>query len=556
MKFIDKYTIPTLLEYTFSKYSEENAYSFVGGRQNTYKDLQKDINKIEVLLKNLNIQKGDKVAILATNSPQWVASYLAIAALGAVVVPILPDFSKREITNILEHSESKAIFVSEKLQEKISQELSILTINIENQTLIGKENTNIKHSYDDFAYAKIEEEDLLAIIYTSGTTGFSKGVMLSHKNILWNIKQCKTTQKITYEDRFLSILPLSHTYENTVGMLSAFASGSATYYLDKLPTPNVLLPALEKIRPTMMLSVPLVIEKIYKSKILKQINSKKITKFLYKIRPFQKILNKIAGKKLYKLFGGKLHFFGIGGAKLDSIVERFLLDSNFPYAIGYGMTETAPLLAGAIGKNRKIGFTGEVVKFLDLRITKENPGDIIGEVQVKGENVMQGYYKEPHLNKEVFTKDGWLRTGDLGMFDKNGMLCIKGRSKTMILGASGENIFPEEIESLINKIDIVLESLVIKKGEKLVAMVHLNMEELEEKIKILHKDMLCLKDEAIQYTDDTKKFIEEKTQESLKEIKSIVNKELNKFSQIHQIVLQPVPFDKTPTQKIKRFLYT
>ncbi len=643
MKFIDKYTIPTLLEYSFSKYSKNNAYSFVGEKQNTYEDLHKEVNKIGHLLRNLDIKKGDKVAILAVNSPQWVSSYLAISALGAIVVPILPDFSEREVTYILEHSESKAVFVSEKLQERISPLLPIHTIKIENQTILGEEGVGIKYSCEPFPYANVEEEDLLAIIYTSGTTGFSKGVMLSHKNILWNVRQCKIMQEVNEKDRFLSILPLSHTYENTLGMLTSLASGCSTYYLKKLPTPAVLLPALEKIQPTLMLSVPLVIEKIYKGKVLKQINSKKITKFLYTIRPFQKILNKIAGKKLYKSFGGKLKFFGIGGAKVEASVERFLLDSKFPYAIGYGMTETAPLLAGAVGDIRKVGFTGKVAQDVQLRLKKENPEDELGEVQVKGPNIMQGYYKAPHLNEEVFTKDGWLRTGDLGMFDENGMLCIKGRIKTMILGASGENIFPEEIESIINKMDVVSESLVTKKGGKLVAMVHLNMEELENQIKHLHENMLSLKDEAIHYkddtikyieeksdetkkyiiekadetkkyldekadhtkkyieekaddtikyieeksddtkkyldekadhtkkyieektddtkkflgekTDDTKKFIEEKTEETLKEIKTLVNKELNKFSQIQKVVIKKTPFVKTPTHKIKRFLY-
>ncbi len=621
MKFIDKYTIPTLLENSLSKYSKKNAYSFVDEKQNTYDDLHKEINKIGHLLRNLDIKQGDKVAILAQNSPQWVASYLAIAAIGAIVVPILPDFSQREVTYILEHSESKAIFVSETLQENISPTISLHTINIENQTVVGEEGIGIEYSYDELSYANIEEDDLLAIIYTSGTTGFSKGVMLSHKNIISNIEQCLQMQEVTSQDRFLSILPLSHTFENTLGMLLPLACGSSVYYLKTLPTPSVLLSAMSKIKPTMFLLVPLVIEKIYKNKILKEFNKNKITKTLYKIRPFQKILNLIAGKKLYKAFGGELKFFGIGGAKLDPNVERFLLDSKFPYSIGYGMTETAPVISGAFDKHREVGSAGIAVKNMEIRLEKENPDDKIGEVQVKGVNVMKGYYKAPHLNDEVFTKDGWLKTGDLGEFDKDGKLSIRGRIKTMILGASGENIFPEEIESLINKIDVVSESLVTQRGGKLVAMIHLNMEELEEKIKHLQKNMQSLKDDAIHYTDetkkyldekaddtkkyihektdetkkyieektdetkkyisektdetkkyieeqtdytkkyihektdDTKKYMEEKAEETLKEIKAMVNKELNKFSQIQQVILKTKPFTKTPTHKIKRFLY-
>ncbi len=564
MKLLNKHTIPHLLDFTFAKYAQNNGFSFVDGKQNTYEDLRKDINKIGNLLIDFDIQQGDKAAILAVNSPEWVATYMAIGALGAIVVPILPDFSDKEIGHILEHSEAKVLFISEKLYTKLPDSFSGKVVKIENQALVPQSTTpeEIKNlstpnlSSKDFKYAEVNEEDLLAIIYTSGTTGSSKGVMLTHKNILWNVEQGKTLQPINEKDRFLSILPLSHTYENTVGMLTAFISGSATYYLDKLPTPRVLLPALEKIQPTVLLSVPLVIEKIYKGKVLKEINSKIITKLLYKFRPFQKILNKVAGKKLYESFGGKLHFFGIGGAKLDTTVERFLLDSKFPYAIGYGMTETSPLIAGAIRENRKVGSAGKVIDDIELRIAKSKPSDKTGEIQIKGVNVMQGYYKAPHLTQEAFTEDGWLRTGDLGVLDKKGHLSIKGRIKTMIVGASGENIYPEEIESVINKIDIVLESLVTERGGKLVAMVHLNMEELEKRRRRFHKNMISFKNDAVQRKDNAQKYVEDKVEDTLKEIQKMVNQELNRFSQIQQIILQPVPFEKTPTQKVKRFLYT
>ncbi len=576
MKFIDNFTVPTLLKSTFSKHLDKYAFSFVDGKQNTYKDLQEDIRNRGELLKKLNISQGDKVALLAHNSPEWVSTYLAIAAIGAVVVPILPDFSKKEIEHILNHSESKVLFVSEKLQEKLKENLNLHVIKIEDKTFLSGEQPSVAN--EEFSYANVVEDDLLAIIYTSGTTGFSKGVMLSHKNVLTNINQSLKMQKVDHNDRFLSILPLSHTFENTLGMLLPLACGSRVYYLDKLPTPNVLLPAMEKIKPTMMLLVPLVIEKIYKGKILKQINSKKFTKYLYQKRPFQRALNFLAGKKLYKAFGGELKFFGIGGAKLDGTVERFLLDCNFPYSIGYGMTETAPVISGAFTKNRSVGSAGIAVDGMKIRLHKQDAKDDVGEVQVKGDNVMKGYYKAPHLNEEVFTEDGWLKTGDLGEFDSRGMLSIKGRIKTMILGASGENIYPEEIESVINKMELVSESLVTQRGGKLVAMVHLNMEELEAQMRKLQQNMISLKDDAIQYTDetkkyletkaddtkkyletkaeDTKKYLELKADECLKEIKRLANKDLNKFSQIQQIEWQPMPFEKTPTHKIKRFLYT
>ncbi|MBS9777731.1 MAG: AMP-binding protein [Gammaproteobacteria bacterium] len=555
MKQNKAHTIPTLLNESFAKYSNNNGFSFVGRKQNTYADLQQEINKVGNLLIQLDIQKGDKVAILAVNSPQWVASYLAIAVLGATVVPILPDFSVREVEQILEHSAAKAVFVSENLADKLPKKLSTNLVCIEDYTLISDADISINHSDSPLTYADVDEDDLLAIIYTSGTTGSSKGVMLTHKNVVYNSWQCLQMQDVGEVDRFLSILPLSHTFENTLGMIIPLRCGSSVYYLDKLPTPGVLLPAMAKVKPTMLLSVPLVIEKIYKGKILKEINSKKITKSLYQYRLFQKILNYVAGKKLYKAFGGELVFFGIGGAKLDGTVEQFLLDCKFPYSIGYGMTETSPVIAGAFNENRSVGSAGITVEGLELRLAKENPNDEIGEIQVKGPNIMKGYYKAPDLTNEILTEDGWLRTGDLGMFDEKGKLSIKGRIKTMILGASGENIYPEEIETVINKMELVSESLVTEKAGKLIAMVHLNMEELEQKAKDLHQYMLSLRDDAVQHKDDARKYLEETADKKLKEMRTLVNKELNKFSQIQRVVFQVNPFEKTPTHKIKRFLY-
>lgn len=290
-----------------------------------------------------------------------------------------------------------------------------------------------------------------------------------------------------------------------------------------------------------MLIVPLIIEKIYKSKILPEINEKFITRTLFKIPVFRKMIHRIAGKKLFETFGGELKFFGIGGAKLDDNVERFLMESGFPLAIGYGMTESSPLLAGAgVGKTRYLS-TGTPMSGVQLRIANPNPQTGQGEIQAKGENVMLGYYKEPQITKETFTEDGWLKTGDLGYFDKDGNLFIKGRMKNMIVGASGENIYPEEIESVINRMEYVLESLVVQQKGRLVALVHLNKEELEKK----YND---LKVETVTYLND-------KADEILKEIQNKVNEELNKFSQIQRIVWQSDPFEKTPTQKIKRFLY-
>lgn len=562
MKILNTHTVPELLNYSFKHFSKNNGFSFVDRKQNTYCDLKNSIAEIGNMLQLLGIKKGDKVAILAANSPNWVASFFAIGSMGAVVIPILPDFSENEISSILNHSNAKAIFVSSKLFSKIqgrsNKELEYV-FNIDTFGKVSQKNTQEefdlaeqpKMSAKGYCYENIVEDDLLSIIYTSGTTGSSKGVMLSHKNILWNAERGKEIQPVGEKDRFLSILPLSHSYENTIGMVLALMSGSSVYYIDKLPTPAVLIPAMKKIRPTVMLTVPLIMEKIYRGKVLATFNKKWITRYLYKLPLFRRILNRVAGKKIYESFGGALHFYGIGGAKIDPTVEQFLIDAKFPYAIGYGMTETSPLIAGALPGKTKLGSTGCIINQIEVRIQKENPNDEAGEIQVKGPMVMKGYYKSEELTAQAFTEDGWLKTGDLGQFDEDNNLYIKGRIKTMIVGASGENIYPEEIESVINKMDLVIESMVMQKAGKLVAMVHLNMEELEKRVRRIKNDVAQLKSEAIQKTSD----LEEKAYEKLKDIQHIVNNELNKFSQIQQIVLQPVPFEKTPTMKLKRFMY-
>lgn len=290
-----------------------------------------------------------------------------------------------------------------------------------------------------------------------------------------------------------------------------------------------------------MLVVPLIIEKVFRAKIYPKFQKTKTMRKLYSIPAIRKVLHRVAGRKLYQTFGGKLRFFGIGGAKLDATVEQFLYEGKFPYAIGYGLTETSPLLAGAVGKNRKLGSTGIAMEGVQLRLGDVDLTTGEGEIQAKGQNVMKGYYKAPEITNEVFTDDGWFKTGDKGKFDKQNSLFIRGRIKTMIVGASGENIYPEEIESVINKMRFVVESVVVEKKGKLVAMVHLNKEEVEQHLKSFKAD-------AQQYFSDKYDVV-------LQEIHNKVNAEVNKFSRLQRVVLQPVPFEKTPTQKIKRFLY-
>ncbi|MGE5447718.1 MAG: AMP-binding protein [Bacteroidales bacterium] len=543
MGTLETLTITKMLQNSFTNFAAHPSLVFVGEENRTYAQLEKEVKKAALQLQQIGIRKGDKVAILSLNMPQWAVAFFGALVNGAVVVPILPDFTAIEIKNILDHAEVKVIYVSESLRAKLNSDPGQTIISIEDFKVISG---TVEVDYDKmdesaFVYENIDEQDLATIIYTSGTTGKSKGVMLSHKNIVWTAQQSWYIQNIGPGDRFLSVLPLSHTFENTLVLIFPLMFGSSVHYLQKPPVASVLLSALKQVRPTIMLLVPLIIEKIYKSKILPEINCKFVTRTLYKVPPFRKLLNRVAGQKLYETFGGQLRFFGIGGAKLDDNVERFLMEGNFPLAIGYGMTESAPLLAGAgVGKTKFLS-TGPAMPGVKLRIADADKKTGLGEIQALGENVMLGYYKEPGLTKQVFTPDHWLKTGDLGYFDKQGNLYIKGRLKNMILGASGENIYPEEIESVINRMEYVVESLVVEQKGRLVALVHLNMEELEKKYQ-------NMKTEAVSYLND-------KIDEVLQDIQNKVNEELNKFSKIQRIVLQRDPFEKTPTQKIKRFLY-
>jgi len=547
-------TFPWMFNETLRKFGNCNAYAFVGEAPKTYETVSKEILSVIAFLEKNGICPGDKVAILSLNMPNWAIAYFSITFMGAVVVPVLPDFSPTEIANILDHSGSKAIFISSSLLSRIegfkSQVLKTAIL-IEDFSFIKSEKSSVK--FDTFALPEkkytVEEEDLASIIYTSGTTGRSKGVMLTHKNITFNAMKGMVIQPIDETDRFLSVLPLSHTYENTLGLVLPLLGGSCVYYLRKPPTPTVLIPAMAEVKPTMMLTVPLIMEKIYFNKILPTFRDNMILNVLYKIPFIRKMLNAAAGRKLVTTFGGNLKFFGIGGAKLNKTVERFLREAKFPYAVGYGLTETAPLLAGANPQKSVFESTGPAIENIELMIHNPDKSTGEGEIWAKGPNVMKGYYKEPDMTKEVLTPDGWFKTGDLGTFDRNNNLYIKGRLKNMIVGASGENIYPEEIESIINNFRFVVESLVVQQKGKLVALVHINMEELEKKYQLLKLDMTRQK-------QDMTRQVEVKVDEVLNELQLYVNSQVNKFSQIQKVVLQPVPFQKTATLKIKRFLYT
>ena len=546
MKSDIKLTFPALFSETVKRFGSSNAMALVGQSPLTYKQVEAKINSLIAFFENLGIKPGDKVAILSTNMPNWGIAYYATTFMGAVVVPILPDFSVFEIENVLKHSDAKAIFVSKGLLQKLDT-LKVdslqYKISVETYEIINDSDTSLKCDSSALPQQtyELKEDDMAAIIYTSGTTGSSKGVMLSHKNICSNATSARQLHPIDENDRFLSILPLSHTYENTLGFIIPMLAGSCIYYLGKTPVPSLLISALKEVKPTIMFAVPLIIEKIYKGKVLPNINGKAITKYLYKIPFFRKKLNAIAGKKLMETFGGKLTFFGIGGAKLNDQVELFLQEAKFPYAIGYGLTETSPLLAGIGINHTRYRSTGPALQGVELKINEPHPKTKIGEVWAKGDNVMLGYYKDPEKTKEVLTDDGWFKTGDLARMDKNKYLYIESRLKNMIVGASGENIYPEEIESVINNFKHVVESVVVEKKGKLVAMVHFNYEELEQQYKNIKKDV--------------ENYVDHQVDELMQELHEYVNSRVNKFSQVQMVIAQVDPFQKTATHKIKRFLY-
>jgi len=521
--------------------------ALVGENPITYNELDSKIKALMAWLEKLGIKQGDKVAILSSSIPNWGISYYAITFMGAVVVPLLPDFHTTEIGNILDHAEAKAIFASEGLRSKIndiSQEQLPLRIRIEDFTLFDIEidRGSFLPDAEPIRKYKVTADDLAAIIYTSGTTGKSKGVMLTHGNICFTAKMSDRVQEINTTDKFLSVLPLSHTYENTIGLIFPMTKGACIYYLGKVPTPSVLLPALQVIKPTVMLTVPLIIEKIFRNRIKPKFTGNILLRLAIHIPFIRRKFNVIAGKKLMETFGGELRFFGIGGAKLNRTVERFLIEAKFPYAIGYGLTETSPLLAGSNPRNFRLQSAGPAIEGIELII--HNPDKITGEGEIwaKGPNVMKGYYKEPGLTEEILTPDGWLKTGDLGVFDADGYLYIKGRIRNMIVRSGGENIFPEEIESIINNFRHVADSLVIDQKGKLVALVYFNRDEIKEQ----HRN---LKEENADY-------IEQEIEKLRVELKAYVNHRVNKFSQIQDVILRADPFEKTATQKIKRYLYT
>ena len=533
-KYVD--TLAKLYEYATTVYSKKQYTQWYDTKKGgyTYSELKAKCDSLSKKLTQYGIGAGDKVAILSQSMPNWSVAFFSIAPFGRIAIPILPDSSENEVTNILNHSESKVIFVSQRLASKVSQECRdkmTLVIDIDTFEVIKADDDKFTC---DGRPSVPTPEDIAAILYTSGTTGSAKGVVLSHRNLTSNVITCYHSCKRTEKDRWLSILPMAHTLEMTLSMLYPMYCGATVYYLPKPPVASLLLKAMKIVKPTTILSVPLIIEKVYRNSVLPTI--KKSRTLTWMNEHMNGLMCKIIGMKLKKTFGGHISFFGIGGAKLDPEVEAFLLKANFPYAIGYGLTETSPLLGYAMNGWRAVGSFGYPVYNVKLKLHNVNPETGEGEVVAKGPNVMLGYYKDPVRTKSVFTEDGWFRTNDIAVKDEKGRYFIKGRNNNMILGPSGENIYPEEIESVINNVDGVNESIVVERNGRLVALVQLD-------------------ENMIEWDKEGEDNFYEKLDAMKEKIQKMVNKNVNKTSQVSSVEVMKEPFEKTATQKIRRFKY-
>ena len=534
-------TLYELVRNSVEKFASKVAFSMFEGDDVTYAEVGRRIEKVQEILTGAGLRAGDKVALLSSNMPNWGVCYFAVTSAGMVAVPILPDFSGEELDMIIAHSEAKALLVSDRLFTKLSKQ-TIERLNV----VVRTKNLGViaQRVRGEGTMAVPKPDDLAVIIYTSGTTSKPKGVMLTHAALCAQVGISSGIFPVLPDDVFLSVLPLSHTYECSIGMIYPFSMGARVVYLDRQPTASALMPALRAVRPSVMLIVPLIIEKIYRHQVLAKFNSNGFWRTLYKVGFLRRYLHRVAGKKLLKLFGGRLRFLGIGGAKLDGGAEKFLLEAKVPYAIGYGLTETAPLLAGAAPSQVRLGSTGPQAPGVQLRLEHINPDTRQGEVVALTPSVMLGYFKNPEATKEVFTDDGWFRTGDLGEFDKDGWLYIKGRLKNMIVGPGGENIYPEDIETVLNSHVYIADSIVTEQEGRLVALVHFNRDEIEAMVDNWREEW-----------ETKKEAWEAKTEQLKKEIMDFVNAKVNRFSRISEVVEEKDDFAKTPTHKIKRFLY-
>ena len=548
------------MEENFIKYIEQSikdhwdlpALTDFKGATSSYKDVARKIEKLHLLFEHCGIRKGDKIALCSRNTSSWGIAFLATLSYGAVAVPILNEFKPDNVHHIVNHSEARLLFAGDVVWENLDEsampdldgvlrieDYSLRTSNSKQLTeararlneLFGKKFPD-RFRAEDVHYEYDTPDQLAVINYTSGTTGFSKGVMLTGNNLAGNVTFGIRTELLKKGDKVLSFLPLAHAYGCAFDFLTATAVGTHVTLLGKVPSPKILMKAFEEVKPNLIITVPLVIEKIYKN-VIQPIINKKTMKWALSIPLLDGQIYGQIRKKLIDALGGRFKEVIIGGAAMNPEVEEFFHRIKFPFTIGYGMTECAPLISYAPWNEFVPTSSGRVLDIMEARICKENPDDKLGEIQVRGENVMTGYYKNPEATKEVFTEDGWLRTGDLGTLDDDNNLYIRGRSKTMILSSSGQNIFPEEIEARLNNMPFVLESLVIERNKRLVALVYADYEALDSL--------------GLNQPDNLKTIMDE----NLKNL----NNSVAAYEKVSQIQLYPTEFEKTPKRSIKRYLY-
>ena len=524
------------------------ALSDYRGEDFTFANFATEIARIHTIYNVLDVKRGDKVALAAKNCSRWAMAFLATTTHRAVAVPILCDFTPEAITNLTAHSDSFVLFTEPKIWDEMEVEKMPqlrIAINVENYSILylkdEEKRSEIETKLADIPavypeemkhevvkYEKLELDDLAIINYTSGTTSQPKGVMLTSANISANIDFALDKIPVTDGDKIISMLPLAHMYGMAFEFIYPICGGGHVYFLGKTPTPTLLMQALAEVKPYLLITVPLVIEKIFKGKIL-PILGKPLMKILTHTPGLNRVIYGKIRKQLLTTFGGNLRSIILGGAALNPTIEKIMRKVKLPYTVGYGMTECAPLLSYAPWDTFKMGSCGRAVEGLDLRIDSDNPQKKVGEIQAKGPNVMIGYYKNEEATQAAFTKDGYLRTGDLGIIDKQGNVFIKGRSKCMILSANGQNIYPEEVEAVLNNLPHVAESLIVDRDKRLVALV------------ALPADDLALDEATIKA--------------ELEQTRQMANELLPNYSQITKIEIIREGFAHTPKQSIKRFLY-
>ena len=561
MKFgLTQYTLDVFFDQVIKKYPNRPALATVGEEPFTYSELGIKVDFLKNRLKQLGIKKNDKIVLLGNSSPNWAIAFMAITTMGAIAVPVLEEFPETDIDHIIRHSEAVGIFISENQYENLNlsslsglkniiklNDFSTFSEASKNKSKIwtqildipGKIIKSFDNSVSNTAIEKIQEDDLAEILYTSGTTGHSKGVMLTHKNLVSNLFEGPDLLGVINEKSVvLSILPLAHAFGSTSAFLSIIRCGASIYYLSKPPSPKILIEAMQQVRPTIMGAVPLVFEKIFHKQVVPTIAKSRYLFWLSKTRLTKKLLYKIIGKKIHKLLGGKLECVIIGGASLSPEVEIFMKEGEIPYCCGYGLSECSPLVTFSSMQEQKMGSPGHAITDVSLKIVDPDHESGIGEICVKGPNVMKGYYKNDELTRKSFTKDGWFITGDRGYLDKDGFIFITGRSKNVIIGPSGENIYPEVIELKLEESIFVEETIVYQSDNKLIACIYPNYGYIDT--------LKNTKDDNIIASDIT---------EILENIRLEVNNNLPNFSKISKVIEQTSPFIKTPTNKIKRAEY-